>query len=166
LNSTLQFLQKTWQSFNPDGAYEYFFIDDSLEQLHRADTQFGQLFGYFAGLAIFIACLGLLGLATYSTEQRTKEIGVRKVLGASVSNLLLLLSRDFTRMVILAFILDAPIAHLAMTHRFERFVYKIEIGVGTFLLAGLAAPGFAWLTVLYQGIKASTANPIESLRYE
>lgn len=166
ITGTLAFLEQTWRSLTPEGAYEYFFIDESFEQLHRADARFGWIFGTFAILAIVIACLGLFGLAAFTAEQRTKEIGVRKVLGASVPGVVLLLSKDFARLVLLALIVAAPIAYLSMNRWLDNFAYHTEVGVGTFVLAGVLALLIAVLTVSYQAIKAALANPIKALRYE
>ncbi|MGH7453712.1 MAG: ABC transporter permease, partial [bacterium] len=121
---------------------------------------------YSSTLAILIACLGLLGLAAFAAEQRTKEIGVRKVLGASVSQIVLLLSRDFAKLVGLAFVVAAPVAYFAMNRWLQNFAYRAEISLGTFLWAGLTVSGLACLTVSWQAIKAALANPIEALRYE
>ncbi|MFB3133215.1 MAG: ABC transporter permease [Rhodothermales bacterium] len=163
---TLAFLEQTWSAFAPENAYEYVFIDESFEQLHRADARFGRIFGTFATLAIVIACLGLFGLAAFTAEQRTKEIGIRKVLGASVSSIALLLSTAFTKLVVAAFVLATPIAYLAMTRWLENFAYRVEMSWPIFLLAGALALAIALLTVSYQAIRAALANPVKALRYE
>ena len=163
---TLAFLEQTWRAFAPESGYDYFFIDESFEQLHRADARFGRIFGTFATLAIVIACLGLFGLAAFTAEQRTKEIGIRKVLGASVSSIALLLSTAFTKLVVAAFVLATPIAYFAMTRWLENFAYRVEMSWPIFLLAGALALAIALLTVSYQAIKAVLTNPVKALRYE
>jgi putative ABC transport system permease protein len=122
--------------------------------------------GNFSFLAILIACLGLFGLASFTMQQRTKEIGVRKVLGASVAGIVLMLSKDFTRLVFVAFIVASPIAYLAMKAWLQNFAYRTEIGGGVFAWSGLLAFIIALLTVSFQSIKAALANPVEALRYE
>ena len=117
-------------------------------------------------LAIFIACLGLFGLASFTAEQRTKEIGIRKALGASVSNIVIRLSMEFTKWVLVANIIAWPIAYFAVDRWLQNFAYRISIGIGTFITAALSAFVIAWLTVGYQAIKAARANPVEALRYE
>ena len=163
---TLAFLEKTWRAFAPEGAYDYFFIDESFEALHRADARFGETFGFFAALALFIACLGLFGLAAFTAEQRTKEIGIRKVLGASAGGVVLLLSKDFTKLVVVAFVVASPLAYLVMHRWLENFAYRVDISWPIFLVAGLSALGIALLTVSYQSIRAALTNPVEALRYE
>jgi len=166
INATLKFLETTWRQFTPDGAFEYFFIADSFAQLHRADQRMGEIIGYFAALAILIACLGLFGLASFMAEQRTKEIGVRKVLGASVQQIIVLLSKDFTKLVAVAFIIAAPLAYFAMQRWLQDFAYRTALSPAVFVLAGLLALLIAWLTVSYQAIKAALTNPVQALRYE
>ena len=125
-----------------------------------------QIFSYFTFLAILIACLGLFGLASFTAEQRTKEIGIRKALGASVSEIIFLLSKEFTRWVLVANIIAWPLAYFAMNRWLQNFANRINIGIGTFILAALLALVIALLTVGYQAIKAARANPVEALRYE
>jgi putative ABC transport system permease protein len=115
---------------------------------------------------VLIACLGLFGLSAFTAEQRTKEIGIRKVMGASVGHLVLLLSRDFTRLVLIAFLVAAPVAYVVMSRWLEDFAYRVEVAWPVFVLAGLAALSIAWLTVSYQSIKAALADPVRALRYE
>ena len=134
--------------------------------LYRADARWGQVIGYAALLAILIGCLGLFGLAAFSAEQRTKEIGVRKVLGASISGIVVLLSRDFLKLVLVAFVVAAPVAYVAMNRWLENFVYRTDVGVETFVQAGLLVLLIAMLTVSYQALKAALANPVKALRYE
>ena len=120
----------------------------------------------FSGLAILIACVGLFGLSAYTASLRTKEIGIRKVLGASVGGVIVLLSKDFTKLVIIAFVLAVPIAWWMMTEWLNSFAYRMELGVGSFLLAGIVALLIAWVTVSYQSVKAAIVNPVKSLRRE
>jgi len=165
-SATLASLENHWRTFAPDWPFEYAFLDQRLNQLYRAEHQLGELFGYFAVLAIFIACLGLFGLAAFTAERRTKEIGIRKALGASVPGLVVLLSRDFARLMLIAFVLAAPLAYFLMNRWLDDFAYRIEISFTIFLLAGLAALGVALLTVSYQAVAAALADPVKSLRYE
>ena len=163
---TLAFIEETWRSLTPEGAYEYLFLDESLEQLHRADAQFGRLFTGISLLAILIACLGLFGLAAFTAEQRTKEIGVRKVLGASVAQVVVLLSKDFLRLVALALLIAVPIAYFGMQRWLDDFAYRIAVGPSVFLLTGGIVLVITVLTVSFQSIKAALSDPVKSLRYE
>ena len=155
-----------WAEFASGYPLEYYFLDDDFENLHQADRQLGEVFTSFAVLAIVIACLGLFALAAFTAEQRTKEIGVRKVLGATSASIVRLLSKEYTRLIILAFILAAPAAYLIMSSWLEDFTYRIDLDVWVFALAGLAAVAVAWGTVGYQTLRAALADPVESLRYE
>ncbi|MCH8874051.1 ABC transporter permease [candidate division KSB1 bacterium] len=166
IQGTLSDLEKIWQEFAPEQPFQYSFLDQDFDKLYRADQQVGKLVGTFTVFAIFIACLGLFGLASFSAEQRTKEIGVRKVLGASVPNIILLLSKEFTKLVIVAFIIAAPIALYAMNKWLQEFAYKTDINILIFILAGSGALLIAYLTVGYQAAKAALANPIDALKYE
>ncbi len=163
---TLAFLQSTWGKYATDAPFTYSFLDQDYENLYRAESRLSQVFGIFTGLAIFVACLGLLALAAFLAEQRTKEIGIRKVMGASVRSIVLLLSKGFTRLVLIAFVIAIPLAYWAMQTWLSDFAYRIEISVWPFLLAGGVALLIAWLTVSYQSIKAALANPIDALRDE
>lgn len=163
---TLAFLEAQWQTYTPNAPLSYTFVDQGFAQLYQAEERFQQVLSYFAILAILIACLGLLGLASFMVEQRTKEIGVRKVLGAPVGTLVLMLSRDFTRTVALAFIVACPLAYIAMDRWLDTFAYRIDIGWPVFVVAGLSALAIALLTVSFQSIKAALRDPVKSLRYE
>lgn len=166
ISGTLAFLEDTWREYTPAGVYEYFFIDESLERLHRADIRLGKIFASFALIAIIIACLGLLGVASYSAEQRTREIGVRKVLGASVSRLVFLLSREFLFLTVSAFLIAAPFAYAIMNAWLQDFAYRIELPLDVFLLSGLIAFTVCLGAVVLQALKAALANPIDALRNE
>lgn len=166
VRNTLAALETTWRQFEPARPFEPFFLDEDLDRLYRTEERFGLVFGYFAGLAIFIACLGLFGLAAYTAERRTKEIGVRKVLGASTSSIIGLLSQDFTRLVVFAFIIGAPLAFFGMQRWLEGFAYRIDLTFWPFVLSGVVAFLIALFTVSYQSIRAALRNPIDTLRYE
>lgn len=159
-------IESKWKEVFPGQPFENFFLDEFFDIQYRADQRFGKVFGLFAILAIFVSCLGLFGLASFVSEQRTKEIGIRKVLGASVSGIVYLLSREFTIWVLIANIIAWPIAYTAMKNWLENFAYRITIGVWMFLLAGALALVVALMTVSYQAVKAAGADPVDSLRYE
>jgi putative ABC transport system permease protein len=166
IRGTIAHLQETWEAFEARYPFEYYFLDQRLEQFYKAEQRLIKTFGLFSALAIIIACLGLFGLAAYTAEQRTKEIGVRKVLGASITNIFYLVSKDFGKLVIIGFVVGAPLAYVGMRTWLQDFAFRTNLGVQAFVLAGMAALLIATLTVAYQAIKAATANPIESLRYE
>lgn len=166
VSATLAFLERKWQEFSPDRPFEYFFLNETFDRMYRTEEKFGSIFGYFTFLAIFIACLGLLALASNATEQRVKEIGIRKVMGASVFGIVHLLSKDFLKMIVLAIIFGGPIAYFVMNKWLQDFAYRIEIGWGVFALAGGLTLLIALLTVISQAIRAALANPVKSLRYE
>ncbi len=159
-------VEKLWRQNASSEPFEYTFLDESFDRLFRAEQRMGKLFSVFSSLAIFIACLGLFALAAFTTEQRTKEIGVRKSMGASVFNLSILLSKEFTKLVVIAFIPAAILAWYVSDTWLNSFAYRIDINPLVFVLSGIAAIVIAWLTVSYQSIKAATANPVNSLRYE
>ncbi len=166
VSGTLGAMEETWQRFAPAVPFEYWFLDESFDSLYRSEQRFREIFFYFCCLALFIALLGLFGLASCSVEQRTKEIGVRKVLGATAMGITSLLSKDFLKLVIVANIISWPISWFAMNHWLQGFAYRIEIGWWAFLLAGGLALLIALLTVSTQAIRVAVANPVESLRYE
>ncbi len=163
---TLAHLEKTWNDFIPYKPFDFFFLDSRFEALYRAEQRTGRIFAVFSLLAVCIACLGLFGLAAFTAEQRTNEIGIRKVLGASISGIVLLLSKEFTKWVLLANLIAWPIAWLAMRNWLQSFAYRISINWWAFALAALLALAIAILTVGYQAFKAATANPVDALKYE
>lgn len=159
-------LERLYKASYPGNPFDYFFVDEKYNEQYRTEQQYGQLFGAAAGLAIFIACLGLFGLATFMAQQRTKEIGVRKVLGASVMSIATLLSKDFLKLVFVAFLLAAPLAWWAMNRWLQSFADKTPLDWWLFAGAGLLAGTIALLTVSYQSIRAALADPVRSLRSE
>lgn len=163
---TLEHIRQTWQQIFPDEVFAYQFLDEQLARLYETETLTARLINAFTGIAILICCLGLYGLVTFTVGQRTKEIGVRKVLGASVSSIVALLSKDFVRLVLVAIVIASPLAWYAMSRWLQGFVYRTEIGWWVFALAGLLAMGIALLTVSFQSIKAALMNPVKSLRSE
>jgi putative ABC transport system permease protein len=163
---TLSAIESTWQKFSPDAPIDYRFLDESFDSLYRAEERQMTLFGIFSSLAIFIGCLGLTGLASYTAQQKTKEIGVRKVLGASESGIVMLLSGEFAKLVILANLLAWPVAYYFMQNWLQGFVYRVELSVFTFLVPGIAALLFAGITVGFQALRAARMNPVQALHYE
>lgn len=159
-------VEKQWKTLVADEPLEYAFLKENFNATYRAEQKTGQILGLFAGLTIFVACLGLFGLATFTAEQRTKEIGVRKVLGASVTGVVVLLSRDFLKLVAIALVIGSPVAWYAMNVWLQDFAYKIDISWWVFALAGVLAVGIALLTVSFQSVRAALRNPVESLRSE
>jgi putative ABC transport system permease protein len=159
-------IEKKWKTFIPNRPFLYFFLDEYFDKQYRSEERFGNLFFSFAILAIFISCLGLLGLASYSTIQRTKEIGIRKVMGASVGVIVNLLSRDFLILVLISFFIAAPITWILMHSWLQDFTYRISISWWIFLVACLLAMFVALFTISFQAIKAAIANPVKSLKSE
>jgi putative ABC transport system permease protein len=166
LGETLAFAEKTWKSLFPGHPFEYYFLDEDFNKQYLAEERTGALFGVFTILGQFIACLGLLGLAAFTTQQRTKEIGVRKVLGASIPGITFLVSKEFLKWVILANIIAWPAAYIAVNKWLSSFAYRAPIGIWSFIVSALLALLVAIVTVSYQSIRAAAANPMEALRYE
>ncbi len=166
IRETIGFIESKWTEFDSQYPLEYVFVDDQFDSLYRAEERLGQLFGYFTALAIVIGCLGLFGLTSFTAEQRTKEIGIRKVLGASVPSVIMLLVREFTKWVLLAVLIAWPIGYFVMKTWLQNFHYRISLGFDTFLLAALLALIISIITVSYQSIRAALANPADSLKYE
>ena len=158
--------ERVWKRYLPDQPFHYSFLDSDWGALYRSEQVSQRIFGVFAILAILIACMGLLGLAIYIIQQRTKEIGVRKVLGASIPSIVALLSKDFLKLVLIAIVIASPVAWYAMNRWLQNFAYKIDIEWWVFALAGLLAVGIALLTVSFQSVKAALMNPVKSLRSE
>lgn len=166
MQEAMEFMEKEWKAINPDTPFIYEQLDNTIEHLYRTEANFLKIVRYFAALAILIICSGLFGLSMYITEQRTKEIGIRKVLGASLLQILNLLVRQYLAVVLIAALAVAPIAWYVMNRWLQNYAYHIEIGVEIFVIAGLSATIIAILTVSWQAIKAALANPVESLKNE
>ncbi len=166
MKSTLASIEKTWRRLNPNEPFEYSFLDEDFQKNYKSDIRLSSIVKYFTFIAILISCLGLFGLAAYSAEQRTKEIGVRKVLGASVSSIVSLLSKDFLRLVMIAIVVASPIAWWFMNKWLQDFAYRVDIRWSVFAIAGIAALFIALFTISFQAIRAAIANPVKSLRTE
>ena len=166
VSKTIGYMEKVWGEFASGYPFNYRFMDEAIDNLYHAEQQIGTLFRYFTILAIFISCLGLFGLASFMAEQRTKEIGIRKVLGATVSNVLLLLSKEYAKWVLFANIIAWPVAFYVMNRWLQAYAYRINIAVWSFVFAAVLALAIALFTVSYQAVRAATANPADALRYE
>ncbi|MFC1563416.1 ABC transporter permease [candidate division KSB1 bacterium] len=163
---TLNNIEFTWKEVNPNSPYDYFFLDESFEEIYRSEKQLGDIFRVFAVLAIAIGCLGLFGLASFTAEQRTKEIGIRKVLGSSVNSILVLLCREFVILIMIANAVSWPAAYFFTSSWLGNFPYRAGFDLSTFIFAGAGALLIAVITVSYQSLKAAFSNPVNSLRYE
>jgi len=166
MNSTLSFVQSQWKSLFPGNPFESFFLDSDFDSQYEAEEKMGSIFGIFTGLGLFIACLGLLGLASFSAASRTKEIGIRKVLGASVSGIVVMMSKQFAKWILLANLIAWPMAYLAMHRWLQNFAYRTSLNIWIFIGAGILSLLIALLSVGYQSVKAAAVNPVDSLRYE
>lgn len=159
-------IEQKWNKYNPEYAFTSTFFDENIARFYQQEEQLSKLYKIFAGLAIFISCLGLYGLVSFMAVQRTKEVGIRKVLGASVGNIVYLFSKEFTVLIVIAFIIAAPVAYYVMHNWLNNFVFRVNIGVGVFAMSILISLTVAWLTVGYKAVKAALANPVKSLRTE
>lgn len=159
-------IENNWKKLAPGMPFSYSFLDEDFGRMYAAEQRLGTIFIIFAGLAIIIACLGLFALTSFTAEQRTKEIGIRKVLGASVGSIVVLLSKEFGKLIIIAFVLAAPLAWYGIDWWLKSYTYKTEIGIFIYLMAGVFAFAIAWLTMGYQSVKAARSNPVDSLRSE
>lgn len=164
--ASLAKLEETWYSIAPDLPYSYSFLDDDMNSQYQAEERWSTIVGYATALSLIVACMGLFGLATLTVAGRIKEVGIRKVLGASAASISLLLSKDFAKLVAIAIVLAAPLAYFAMAEWLQNFAYRIDIGPGVFLLSGGLVLLIAVLTISYQAIKSALANPVDALRYE
>lgn len=164
--TVLPYVQKLWTGTYPDYVYDYKFLDQTIENFYKQEDQLSQLYKIFAGIAIFISCLGLYGLVSFMAVQRTKEVGIRKVLGASVRNIIYLLSKEFTVLIIIAFIISTPVAWYIMHKWLQNYTYRIPLSASIFIIAIASSVVIAWITVAHRAIKAAIANPVKSLRSE
>jgi putative ABC transport system permease protein len=166
IESALAHVKKVWNRFTPDYPIEYNFLDENFDQMYKADDKLKTLLWIFTAITIFVACLGLFGLITYAAERRKKEIGIRKVLGASVNGIALLLSKDFIKLVLLSLIIASPIAWYVMGGWLQDFAYRINMGWDIFVTAAIVALLLAIITISFQAIKSAVANPVKNLRTE
>ncbi len=166
VQATLDYLERKWREILPQRPFDYFFLERDYSEQYHSDQSFGTLLSYFSFIAIFISCLGLFGLISYSVERRTKEIGIRKVLGASISKVFYLIAKEFMYAIGIAAVIAWPAAYFVMAKWLQSFAYRISIGLRAFIFSAVLALIVALLTVSYQAIKAATANPADSLRYE
>jgi len=165
-SATVASIKKIWDRYFPADPFHYFYLDDFFGHQYDENKRFGDVFGIFSLLAVMIACLGLLALSAYNVLQRTKEIGIRKVLGARVQDLVLILSKDFLLLVLIAFVLAIPVSVWAMEHWLQSFAYRIHISWWIYALAGFLSFLIAMITLSFQAVKAALANPVTSLRSE
>lgn len=166
ISSTIKFIKDTWQKFDPEYPFDYKFLNKSFAQLYKSDLEMMNVFSLFAGLAIFVACLGLFGLVTFSSERRKKEISIRKVLGAKTNGIVILLSKEFLAIISISTLISWPATYYLMNSWLEDFAYKINLSIWMFLLAGILSLTVALLTMAYQALKVASSNPVNSLRYE
>ena len=166
ISHTVGSVEAAWHTFAPEYPFEFQFLDERLEELYQADKRLGNIINAFAGLALFVASLGLFGLASFVAERRTKEIGIRKVLGASIPNIFYLLARDFIKWILIANVIAGPVAAYAMIRYLNSYAYHIHLGVVVFLIPVAMILVVALLTVSWQALRAATADPVKSLRYE
>jgi len=163
---TLAHLEEAWKKIFFDSTFDYSFLEDSYDRLYVSEEKVSRLLSLFSGLAVFIACLGLFGLTFFMAEQRKKEIGIRKVLGADMKRILLLLAKDLTRNVLIANIVSWPLAYYIMKRWLQNYAYQIDMEIWMFFAAGLAVLLTALLSVSYQAVRAAVADPVDTLRYE
>ena len=166
ITSIVESVNKTYKSFNNPNPLYFHFLDDDFDRLYRTEKRMGKIFGYFSFLAIIISCLGLIGLSSFITERRTKEIGIRKINGAKSNEIFILLSGEYILWVMISIIIACPVAWYAMNKWLQNFAYRITIGWWVFVIAGITALLIAFLTVTFQSYRAAGKNPVEALRYE
>jgi putative ABC transport system permease protein len=166
IQNTIADIRSTWNRFNSEFPFEYYFLDETFKKSYQSEEKIQQLFGHFSLLSIFISCLGLFGLAAFAAEKRVKEIGIRKTLGASMMSILLMLSKEFTKWIVIANIIAWPLAYFFMNKWLQGFAYRTDINLLTFVLVSLLTLAIALITVSYQSVKAASVNPVEAIRYE
>ena len=165
-SQAITFMQSAWKKVLPEYAFKYEFLDDHFKEIYKTDSQISQMLAIMAGLAILISCLGLFGLASFSAEKRTKEIGIRKILGASVKDVVFLLSKHFIGLVLIANLIAWPLAWLVLNRWIQEYAYRVAISWWVFVLAGFVALIIAVLTVSFHAINAALSNPVKALRTE
>jgi putative ABC transport system permease protein len=165
-SDAIAYIQSAWREIFPEHPLEYQFLDDHFKEVYQADEQVSKIVAILAGLAIFISCLGLFGLASYAAERRIREIGIRKVMGATINSIIVLLSRHFVRLVLLANVIAWPLAYFAMDRWLQDYAYRVPISWWVFALAGVLALAIALITVSILALRAAVANPVRSLRAE
>ena len=163
---TIERVRTAFAAYSRGLAFDYFFLDEKYQQLYTAENRISVLSGYFAGLAILISCLGLFGLTAFTAQRRQKEIGIRKVVGASVSSVAVMLSKDFIKMVFIAIIIGFPLVWWIMNSWLQEFAYRVPVGIGVFIASAAAIIAITLFTISFQAIKAATTNPVKSLRSE
>ncbi len=166
IKRSLASIEKLWSSTFPNDIYQYQFLDEKIANFYKSEAQLSTLYKLFAGVAIFISCLGLYGLVSFMAVQRTKEVGIRKTLGATVGHIVYLFSKEFTVLILIAFAISAPLGWYFMNKWLQGFTYKITMGPAIFILAIAASVLIAWITVGYKAIRAALANPVNSLKSE
>jgi putative ABC transport system permease protein len=166
ISGAIEQVEKVWKRFAPDYPIEYIFMDENFEKMYKAEDKLKTLLWIFTGIAIFVACLGLFGLAAYAAERRKKEIGIRKVLGADNSTIVALLSKEFLMLIIVSTLIAFPLAWYAMHRWLQNFAYRIDVPLWVFLMAGIVAAAVAFITISYQALKAASANPVTNLRFD
>ncbi len=166
IQQKIALIESKWEEYAPDSPFEYTFLDENLARLYQSEQRLSDMFIIFTSLAIFIACLGLLGLATFTAEQRSKEIGIRKVLGATSTQLVVLMSKNFTKLIVISIVLAIPVSYIFISKWLDNFAYKTEISPLIFVIAAVLSLMVCWLTVSYQSVKAANANPVDSLKME
>ena len=166
IGNSIGAVRDIWNKFTPEYPIEYKFLDDNFQAMYTAEDKLRSLLWIFTGIAIFVGCLGLFGLAAYTAERRKKEVGIRKVLGASTQGVVILLSKDFIKLVLVSLVIASPIAWYFMNKWLQDFAYRINIGWWVFAVSALIALSIAFITVSFQAVKAALANPVKSLRTE
>ena len=164
--STIGFIEEKWRRFSPEFPFQYAFLDERIEKIYKVEQKLGQSFNIFTFIALSIACLGLIGLAAFISEQKRKEISIRKILGANFHSIIVLLAREYVKCIAVASVIAWPIGYFVMDRWLQNFAYRTSVGIEIFILSGLVAFVFALITVSYQALKAALANPVESLRHE
>lgn len=166
ISEKIDFLGSIWKEYHPEYPFQYNFLDDTIYKLYKAEQQMGKIFIYFTILAIFISCIGMIALSAFMAEQKTKEVGIRKVFGASASNITFLFLGDFAKWVLLANVIAWPVAYFFINKWLQNFAYRIDIKIWIFIFASLSALVIAVITVGYQAVKTAVADPIKALKYE